>query len=111
LGVVTPEPNLGGTTATGTISFSRTPAVRVSGDADAALDRVADLAGIALACMQAAAMKQALDLTAGYAKARYSFGQAIGSYQGVKHKLAVSNSVLLGGPGFQRRRLARLLAV
>ncbi|MFD2422641.1 acyl-CoA dehydrogenase family protein [Amycolatopsis pigmentata] len=180
--VVTPEPKLDRTTATGTISFNRTPAERVSGDADAALDRVTDLAGIALACMQSAAMKKALDLTADYAKVRYSFGQPIGSYQGVKHKLAdiytdwclvdaatrraveaadsgepdasacaaaarllaspayvkaarqmmmlhggigftwehdahlfyknaVSDSILLGDPGFQRRRLARLLAV
>jgi alkylation response protein AidB-like acyl-CoA dehydrogenase len=180
--VVTPEPNLDGTTATGTLSFSRTPAVRVPGDAGSALERVAGIAGIALACLQSSAMKQALDVTAAYAKTRYSFGRPIGSYQGVKHKLAdsyadwclvdaatrraveaadsgdpdapacaaaarllaspayvkaarqmmtlhggigftwehdahlfyrnaVSGSVLLGDPGFQRRRLARLLAV
>ena len=179
---LTPEPNLDGTQATGTISFTRTPAVRVSGDAGAALDRIADLAAIALACLQSAAMKRAIELTADYAKTRYSFGQAIGSYQGVKHKLAdsytdwclvdaatrraveaadsgepeasacaaaarllaspayvkaarqmmtlhggigftwdhdahlfyknaVSDSILFGDPGFQRRRLARLLAV
>jgi alkylation response protein AidB-like acyl-CoA dehydrogenase len=180
--VVTKEDNLDRTTATATVTFTKTPAVRVSGAADAALSRVADLASTAIACAQAAAMRRTVDTTSEYAKTRYSFGQPIGSYQGVKHKLAdsytdwclvdaaarraveaidadepyagryaaaarllsspayikaakqmmmlhggigftwehdahlfyknaVSGSVLLGDPAFQRRRLADLLAV
>ena len=49
---------------------------------------MADLADLALAAEQAAATKACLDMTTEYAKIRYSFGQPIGIYQGVKHPLA-----------------------
>ena len=86
----TTEKTVDGTQPTSTITLSRTPAVRLSGHADAALSRVSDLANLAMACMQSAAMKETIDVTAEYAKTRFSFGQPIGSYQGVKHKLADS---------------------
>ena len=85
---ITAEDNIDLTRASATLTFTDTPAVRVEGDARAALDRVADLANLALSAEQSGAIRQALDVTVAYAKTRYSFGQPIGSYQGVKHKLA-----------------------
>jgi len=69
------------------IDFSATPARRLSGS-DGALDRVRDLAAVALAAEQVGGMGRVLEMTADYAKVRVQFGRAIGSYQGVKHKLA-----------------------
>ena len=85
---VTPQAGLDATTAIATVKLVRTPATRLAGDATAALSRTTDLAHVAVACAQSAAMRHALDVTADYAKVRYSFGQPIGAYQGVKHKLA-----------------------
>jgi len=85
---VTPEPGLDGTLPTATVAFRQTPAALVAGDADVALARVADLANVAVAAWQSGALRRALEVTTGFAKNRYSFGLPIGSYQGVKHKLA-----------------------
>jgi alkylation response protein AidB-like acyl-CoA dehydrogenase len=60
----------------------------VAGDCVAVLDHVADLANLAVASEQAGAIRACIDMTASYAKARYSFGNPIGAYQGVKHRLA-----------------------
>ncbi|SDF50883.1 Acyl-CoA dehydrogenase [Blastococcus aurantiacus] len=70
------------------VSFEGTPGRLLAGDAAAAIEKVADLANLALAAEQAAATKACLDMTTEYAKIRYSFGQPIGIYQGVKHPLA-----------------------
>ena len=70
------------------VSFEGTPGRLLAGDAVAAIETVADLANLALAAEQAAATKACLDMTTEYAKIRYSFGQPIGIYQGVKHPLA-----------------------
>jgi alkylation response protein AidB-like acyl-CoA dehydrogenase len=73
---------------TATVHFENTPAIAVAGDAAHALDRTADLANVAIVAEQVGAMRTCLDMTSEYAKIRYSFGQPIGAYQGVKHKLA-----------------------
>jgi alkylation response protein AidB-like acyl-CoA dehydrogenase len=70
------------------VSFDGTPGRLLSGNAAAAIEKVADLANLALATEQAAATRACLDMTTEYAKIRYSFGQPIGIYQGVKHPLA-----------------------
>ena len=58
------------------------------GDAAAALAFAADLANLALAAEQLGGMGACLAMTAGYAKIRVAFGQPIGAFQGVKHRLA-----------------------
>jgi alkylation response protein AidB-like acyl-CoA dehydrogenase len=76
------------TRSVATVTLDATPAVRVAGDAEAALDHAANLVNLAIAAEQVGAMRACVDLTAGYAKTRYSFGNPIGAYQGVKHRLA-----------------------
>ncbi|MDT0276144.1 acyl-CoA dehydrogenase family protein [Blastococcus goldschmidtiae] len=85
---VTPVESLDLTRGIATVSLERTPGRLLAGDAAAAIDTVAVLADLALATEQAAATKACLDMTTEYAKIRYSFGQPIGIYQGVKHPLA-----------------------
>ncbi|MEV1175230.1 acyl-CoA dehydrogenase family protein [Nonomuraea sp. NPDC049784] len=57
---------------------------RVLGPAPEAGDRLC----VALAAEQLGVMRAALDAIVAYAKIRVAFGRYIGSYQGVKHKLA-----------------------
>ncbi|MFI6708410.1 acyl-CoA dehydrogenase family protein [Nonomuraea sp. NPDC050478] len=51
-------------------------------------DGIADRLAVALAAEQLGVLRAALDAIVGYAKIRVAFGRYIGSYQGVKHKLA-----------------------
>ncbi len=51
-------------------------------------DGIADRLAVALAAEQLGVMRAALDAIVAYAKIRVTFGRYIGSYQGVKHKLA-----------------------
>jgi alkylation response protein AidB-like acyl-CoA dehydrogenase len=59
-----------------------------TGDAAAVMDRVLDVGAIALAAEQLGGAQRALDMTVEYAKVRHQFGRAIGSFQGLKHRLA-----------------------
>ena len=52
------------------------------------LERVLEGTAIFLAAEQAAASQACIDLTADYARTRTQFGQPIGRFQGVKHRLA-----------------------
>jgi alkylation response protein AidB-like acyl-CoA dehydrogenase len=61
---------------------------RVGGDAAGALSRARDLACIALGSEQVGAARQALDLTVGYTKTRAQFGQVIGGFQALRHRMA-----------------------
>ncbi len=70
------------------ITLADTPARLLAGDAVAALDAAQDLANLALASESAGAMKACLDMTSSYAKIRVAFGQPIGAFQAVKHRLA-----------------------
>lgn len=52
------------------------------------IDRVVDLASVLLAAEQVGGAQWCLDASVGYAKERYQFGRAIGSFQAVKHMCA-----------------------
>jgi alkylation response protein AidB-like acyl-CoA dehydrogenase len=58
------------------------------GDAAAVLDRVLDVAAIALAAEQLGGAQRALDMAVEYAKIRHQFGRPIGSFQAIKHRCA-----------------------
>ncbi|HEY2079127.1 MAG TPA: acyl-CoA dehydrogenase family protein [Streptosporangiaceae bacterium] len=70
------------------IALAGTPGRALAGDAAAALAAAADLANLALAAESAGAMKACLDMTSAYARIRVAFGQPIGAFQAVKHRLA-----------------------
>jgi alkylation response protein AidB-like acyl-CoA dehydrogenase len=69
------------------VGFHRSPATLLSSDASV-LDRVLDLACVAISAEQVGAAQRAFDLTLAYAKQRVQFGRPIGSFQAVKHRLA-----------------------
>jgi alkylation response protein AidB-like acyl-CoA dehydrogenase len=70
------------------VALTGTPGRALAGDATAALGAAADLANLALAAESAGAMKACLDMTSAYARIRVAFGQPIGAFQAVKHRLA-----------------------
>ena len=58
------------------------------GAAGDVLDRVLDLAAVALAAEQVGGAQRCLEMSVAYAKERIQFGRPIGSFQAVKHKCA-----------------------
>ncbi len=72
------------------ISFDATPATLVGADGEAwsVLERVLDLAAVALAAEQVGGAQKTLDMSVEYAKERVQFGRPIGSFQAIKHKCA-----------------------
>jgi acyl-CoA dehydrogenase len=76
------------------IVFDAAPAQRLGGEGDAAADaasalrRVLDEAAVWIAFEQLGAAEAALAMSVDYAKLRHAFGRPIGSFQGIKHKLA-----------------------
>jgi alkylation response protein AidB-like acyl-CoA dehydrogenase len=70
------------------VELRQTPARLLTGDAAAALSAATDLANLAISAESAGAMKACLDMTSAYAKIRVAFGQPIGAFQAVKHRLA-----------------------
>jgi alkylation response protein AidB-like acyl-CoA dehydrogenase len=70
------------------IVLDKTPGRLLAGDGAAALGAASDLANLALASESAGAMKACLDMTSAYARIRVAFGQPIGAFQAVKHRLA-----------------------
>ena len=70
--------------------FDATPAQALAGAADALplLARVRNRAAVLRAFEQLGAADAALEMAAAYARERRAFGRTIGSYQGIKHKLA-----------------------
>jgi alkylation response protein AidB-like acyl-CoA dehydrogenase len=69
----------------------RVPASARLGDegaAAAALERIRDLACIALAAEQVGGAQRCLDLAVAHAKSRVQFGRPIGSFQAIQHKCA-----------------------
>ena len=67
----------------GRVTLSDTPA-RLIGAAGA-LDTALDLAAVALVAEQAGGAMQCIQMSADYARTRYQFGRAIGSFQAIKH--------------------------
>jgi 3-oxochol-4-en-24-oyl-CoA dehydrogenase len=71
-------------------TFDGTPAEPLDAVTDvlALLQRTRDRAAVLLAFEQVGAADAALEMATAYAKDRKAFGRPIGSYQGIKHKLA-----------------------
>jgi alkylation response protein AidB-like acyl-CoA dehydrogenase len=72
------------------VEFMQTPAVLVGGQGDAwpVLERVLDLAVVAMAAEQVGGAQTVLDDAVAYATDRIQFGRQIGSFQAVKHRCA-----------------------
>lgn len=72
------------------IEFSSAPARLVAGPADAerVIGHALHVGSALLAAEQVGAAQHLLDLAVDYAKTRLQFGRPIGSFQGVKHRLA-----------------------
>jgi alkylation response protein AidB-like acyl-CoA dehydrogenase len=71
------------------VRLDRAPARPIgAGTAERALARARDLACIALSAEQVGAAQRALELTVAYTKVRVQFGQAIGSFQALQHRMA-----------------------
>jgi len=70
------------------IELNETPGRVLAGDTAAALAAATDVANLALASESTGAMKACLDMTSSYARIRVAFGQPIGAFQAVKHRLA-----------------------
>jgi alkylation response protein AidB-like acyl-CoA dehydrogenase len=85
---VTPLPALDHSRSLARVTLDGAAGRRLDGDAAAALGFAQDLANLALASEQLGAMAACLSMTAEYAKIRIAFGRPIGSFQGVKHRLA-----------------------
>ncbi len=72
------------------LRFADTPAEPLAACTDSAalLRRVRDRAAVLLAFEQLGGADAALEAAAAYARERHAFGRSIGSFQGIKHKLA-----------------------
>jgi acyl-CoA dehydrogenase len=87
---VSPLTTVDQTRKQGRVAFTDTPARLVGAPADgaAAVDRALDVASVALLGEQAGGAMCAMRMAADYAKARFQFGRAIGSFQAIKHMCA-----------------------
>jgi alkylation response protein AidB-like acyl-CoA dehydrogenase len=72
------------------LEFAGTPATLIGteGAGWSVLERVLDLAAVALAAEQVGGAQKCLDMAVEYAKVRVQFGRPIGSFQAIKHKCA-----------------------
>jgi alkylation response protein AidB-like acyl-CoA dehydrogenase len=72
------------------LDFTEVPAKLVGADGEAwpVIERVLDLAAVALAAEQVGGAQKCLDMAVQYAKDRVQFGRPIGSFQAIKHKCA-----------------------
>ncbi|MDK1358721.1 acyl-CoA dehydrogenase family protein [Arthrobacter sp. zg-Y1219] len=71
-----------------TMTFSRVPARPLRLDAEAALEKIRDIAIVAVSCLQVGTAQRGLDMTVEYSKQRVQFGRPIGSFQALKHRMA-----------------------
>jgi alkylation response protein AidB-like acyl-CoA dehydrogenase len=83
-------PTLDQTRQLARLVFEAVPAelVGTAGEGGAVLDKVLDVAAIALAAEQLGGAQRALDITVAYTKERHQFGRPIGSFQALKHRMA-----------------------
>jgi alkylation response protein AidB-like acyl-CoA dehydrogenase len=88
--VTTLLPTMDATRKVAAVEFRGAEAQRLGapGDAGRVLNRVRDIAAIALAAEQAGGAQRMLELAVEYAKVRVQFGRTIGSFQAVKHRCA-----------------------
>ncbi len=72
------------------LEFTATPATLIGADGGgwAVIERVLDLAAVALAAEQVGGAQKCLEMSVEYAKVRVQFGRPIGSFQAIKHKCA-----------------------
>ncbi len=72
------------------LDFDNTPVTLVGAEGGgwSVLERVLDLAAVALAAEQVGGAQMCLDMSVQYAKDRVQFGRPIGSFQAIKHKCA-----------------------
>jgi alkylation response protein AidB-like acyl-CoA dehydrogenase len=85
--VVEPVARYDATRALGHVTFEAAPATVLSGAGASELARAWFLAQALLAAESLGAVATALTVSVAYAKERFTFGRAIGSYQAVKHSL------------------------
>jgi alkylation response protein AidB-like acyl-CoA dehydrogenase len=86
---VTAQPVLDETRRLATVEdVTPSEVLRFNGDAEAAVRRLRDRAGVAIACDSLGLSEAMLSATVGYAKVRHQFGRPIGSFQAVKHACA-----------------------
>jgi alkylation response protein AidB-like acyl-CoA dehydrogenase len=88
--VVEAERVLDGTRPMATITFTGSPARRLSGEGpvDDVIMRNVDLALAVLSAEQVGACERALEIATEYARTREQFDRPIGSFQAIKHKCA-----------------------
>lgn len=67
------------------ITFDTVPAARIAGLDGAAVQRMLDVALVALAGEQAGACRRIFDITVEYLRTRVQFGRPIGGFQALKH--------------------------
>jgi alkylation response protein AidB-like acyl-CoA dehydrogenase len=86
----TPLATLDLTRSEANVTFSDAPAQVIAGPDETAriLDHALQVGAALLAVEQVGAAQHLLDLSVEYAKSRLQFGRPIGSFQGVKHRLA-----------------------
>jgi alkylation response protein AidB-like acyl-CoA dehydrogenase len=72
------------------LTFDRVPALLIGGEGqgEQLISQALDTACAALAAEQAGGARRCLEMAAEYARTRFQFGRAIGSFQAVKHKCA-----------------------
>jgi len=87
---VTALPSLDFSRPSATVSFSSSPAARLThgGDGLAALERGLDVAYLAIGADQLGGAQYCFDMTLEYIKLRRQFNREIGSFQAVKHRMA-----------------------
>jgi alkylation response protein AidB-like acyl-CoA dehydrogenase len=78
--------------AAAALQFNQVPATRLGGVDE--LLNVSSVAALACACEQIGGAQSSLNLACDYARERRAFGQQIGSFQGIKHKLAEAYCLL-----------------
>lgn len=82
---ITPLHTLDATRRQADITFADAPGCPLGGDAATALPRALNTAAVMLAAEQAGGARRVLDMAVDYARQRYQFGRAIGSFQAIKH--------------------------
>ncbi|WP_067488420.1 acyl-CoA dehydrogenase family protein [Actinomadura hibisca] len=88
-GTRTPLTTLDLTRPQARVELDNVPARRIGPeDASEAIARALALCSVALAAEQLGGLRRCLDVIVEYAKLRVQFGRFVGSFQGVKHKLA-----------------------
>ena len=70
------------------VTLSGAAGRRVSATSEAVVAAALTIGAALLASEQLGVMEWCIDTTVEYAKTRYQFGRAIGSFQGLKHRLA-----------------------